>query len=105
MKHFNKLTPAEHERLTLLIEECSEVIHIASKVMRHGYESKHPQGTKTNRRLLEEEVSHVRFAISLMTLDNHDLSIESIENAEYEKDLRVWRYLHHNKAIKDDGQC
>ena len=35
--HFNKLTPAQAERLAILIEECGEVIQAATKILRHGY--------------------------------------------------------------------
>ena len=41
-EHFNKLTPAEDERLAMLAEECAEVIQIVSKIQRHGYDSWHP---------------------------------------------------------------
>ena len=37
--HFNKLTEAEQERLVILAEECSEVIQIVCKILRHGYDS------------------------------------------------------------------
>jgi hypothetical protein len=43
-QHFNGLTPAEAERLALLAEECGEVIQAIGKVLRHGYESRHPYG-------------------------------------------------------------
>ena len=33
---FNGLTPAEAERLALLMEECGEVVQIIGKVLRHG---------------------------------------------------------------------
>ncbi len=40
--HFNRLTPAEAERLAMLAEEAAEVIQIVGKILRHGYASYHP---------------------------------------------------------------
>lgn len=57
MKHFNKLTPAETERLAILAEECGETIQVIGKILRHGYESFHPKDyATTNRTLLENEL-------------------------------------------------
>lgn len=101
MEHFNNLTPAEAERIALLMEECAEVIQICGKILRHGYESFNPADNSrtTNRRLLEREVGHVQFAVSLMTEESSDLSEESLGNSFYEKSLNVWKYLHHNKDL------
>lgn len=56
-EHFNKLTPAEAERLAMLAEECAEVIQIIGKILRHGYESHHPETPDiTNRDLLGNEL-------------------------------------------------
>ena len=54
--HFNNLTPAEAERLSMLAEEAGEVIQIIGKILRHGYESYHPANPEiTNRELLAKE--------------------------------------------------
>lgn len=45
MKHYNELTPEEHERLSLLMEECGEVVQIIGKIFRHGYERYPPLTT------------------------------------------------------------
>lgn len=52
---FNRLTPAEAERLALLAEECGEAIQAIGKILRHGYESNHPEFTETNRTQLPDE--------------------------------------------------
>lgn len=62
MEHFNRLTPAEAERLALLAEECGEVIQAIGKVLRHGFESTHPDGGPTNRESLERECGDVYHA-------------------------------------------
>lgn len=56
--HFNKLTPAEAERLAMLAEECGEVIQVIGKILRHGYDSFHPADPSvTNRDLLGRELT------------------------------------------------
>lgn len=42
-KPFNGLSNAEAEALALLIEEAAEVIHCATKILRHGKESTNPR--------------------------------------------------------------
>ena len=63
----NTPTPAEEERLALLMGECAEVIQACSKILRFGYDSnwngKLPQ---TNRLQLEIELGHVINAMVMM---------------------------------------
>ena len=94
--HFNGLTPAEAERLALLLEECGEVVQIVGKILRHGYLSHHPDDPyrTPNRRLLEKEVGDVRAAISLM-LEAGDMQPARVQRNEFEKRENVRRYLHH----------
>jgi hypothetical protein len=56
-ENFNKLTPAETERLAWLIEECGEVVKAGSKILRHGYYSYDPSDPdhKGNRDDLKEK--------------------------------------------------
>ena len=96
-EHFNQLSPAEHERLALLMEECAEVIQIVGKIMRHGYESCHPDGGPTNRQLLEKELGHVYAAMGMMK-DSADIIMLPIREHAAEKRLKVRQYLHHQEA-------
>lgn len=66
MDIFNKLTPAETERLAYLMEECAEVIQIIGKIQRHGYNSYNPFDEKKldNRALLNMELSDVLKAMT-----------------------------------------
>lgn len=68
----NGLTPAESERLTCLIEECTEVIKCITKIQRHGYDSKDPTDPDHpgNRAHLALEITDVLAAIA--ALDYHD---------------------------------
>lgn len=93
--HFNQLTPAEAERLAILSEECSEVIQIIAKIMRHGYESHHPDDAEvTNRSLLAREIGDVQAAKEMMQ-NAGDVRTAEIIDAKIAKQSRVGRYLHH----------
>lgn len=94
MGHFNGLTPAEAERLALLLEEAGEVAQAIGKILRHGYESTHPDGGPTNRETLERELGDMKAAISLM-LERRDLNRAFIEAHGEKKRERVRQYLHH----------
>jgi len=98
-EHFNGLTPAEAERLALLLEEMGEAQHIIGKVLRHGYTSCSPfdaQGT-INRVLLEKEVGDVMAALDLLYAAN-DLSASKTEESRQRKHKTVRRYLHHQPS-------
>ena len=95
MQHFNRLTPAEAERLALLAEEMGEAIQAIGKVLRHGYESTHPEGGPTNRQSLERECGDVRHAM-IRLCDAGDLSKQLIHDHADIKAKIVSRYLHHS---------
>ena len=94
--HFNGLTPHEDERLALLMEECAEVIKVIGKIMRHGYESRHPDGGPTNRQMLEEECGHVGHAM-IRLCQAGDLSKPAIHLHADHKAESVRRWLHHQE--------
>jgi len=97
MKHFNKLSPAELERLALLLEEMGEAQQIIGKILRHGYMSYHPHDpAMPNRMLLENEVGHVLCAIQFL-LDAEDIDEVSVLDSKRHKSVRVHEYLHHQK--------
>lgn len=97
--HFNKLTPAEAERLAYLIEELSEVQQCACKILRHGYSSYNPLRPEDgdNRNQLEREITDVMVAIGRMVAAN-DLT-DSLEDLE-SKMLASNKYMHHQPAYK-----
>ena len=100
-EHFNVLTPAEVERLALLLEELGEAQQAIGKILRHGYEScdpTRPYGERqTNRRDLEDEIGDVQAAVLMMTAAG-DLNPSEIRHAIDRKARRVKRYLHHQQA-------
>ena len=94
MEHFNKLTPAEAERLALLAEECGEVTQAIGKVLRHGYESTHPDGGMTNRGALERECGDVYHAIWRL-IGAGDIDGNGMSQWADDKAKSVVLYLHH----------
>lgn len=96
-QHFNGLSPAEAERLSLLMEEMGEAILAIGKIQRHGYESRHPGGGPTNREMLEREIGHIALAKDLMMRDG-DISGVAVAESKMEKFNTIDRWLHHNKC-------
>lgn len=104
--HFNKLTPAQTERLALLSEGCGQVIQVIGKILRQGFDSTPPEGGRTNRQRLEKELAAVDFAKSLLVENPHggepDLDREAIGQAFAEKGMRCFQYLHYNADVNWD---
>lgn len=94
--HFNKLSPAEAERLACLMEECGEVVQVIGKILRHGYEdwSPHDESKTTNRRNLEREVGDLAAVVDKL-INSGDLSEHAIEEASDAKAVRMRAWTHH----------
>lgn len=94
---FNGLSNAEVERLSLLAEECAEVIQIIGKILRHGYYSTHPDNPDGphNADMLETELGHIEAAKKLM-FDAADIDRAYVSQAKKDKLRSVQVYLHHN---------
>lgn len=94
-EYFNQLTPAELERLSLLAEECGEAIQSIGKILRHGYESTHPDDShNSNRGLLEDEVGDIICAMRIMCAAG-DLRERNLHKRETVKRIKVQQYFHH----------
>jgi NTP pyrophosphatase (non-canonical NTP hydrolase) len=83
-RHFNGLTEEEHEALSLLMEECGEVVQAIGKIMRHGLDSDHPGTLITNRDALAKEVSDVQCSIKILLRDGV-IDQKKIDKARREK--------------------
>lgn len=95
--HFNKLTEGQAERLAMLAEECSEVAQVCMKILRHGYDSYHPDNPSVdNLDLLQKELLDVQAVLFGMELcgdiPSGTAPMPAIRNAW----VRKLRYTHHN---------
>jgi NTP pyrophosphatase (non-canonical NTP hydrolase) len=96
-----RLTQAENERIALLLEECGEVIQICGKILRHGYESYHPDSPDiSNRTLLEKELGDVTAAIELM-ISSKDIDKTRLKSNRLKKLVDVEKWLHFNRPPID----
>jgi len=90
---FNELSPAQAERLALLIEEMGEALQALGKIQRHGFDKRHPAGGPTNRQQLEHELGHVQTAIALMC-KSQDIKKINIDASKNVKDKTIGLFLH-----------
>src|SRR4051812_10611568 len=95
-EHFNRLTPAEAERRALLAEEMGEAVQSIVKILRHGYESTHPDGGPTNRQSLEKELGDVHHAMTRLYFAD-DVDAASVSSHADAKAAKVGKYLHHQQ--------
>ena len=97
---FNQLTDAQAERLALLLEELGEAQQAIGKILRHGYESRHPSKPHgpSNRDSLEIELGDVAAAIDIMKMAK-DIEDATIKNHRDYKLVSVEKYLHHQKVV------
>ena len=75
----------DEELMTILMEECAEVQQIASKVMRFGWDSVHPEGGDDNRTRLAKEIGDLTQMIDI--LHEYDI-ISYVEIEEYSSKKR-----------------
>lgn len=96
------LDPAYQERLTLLMEECAEIIQVAAKIMRFGPESSspvpHPLGQETNSVLLGREIGDLFLVLHNLMIPNNDFDYEKMLEHKYAKCTTINKYLKYNKV-------
>ena len=98
--HFNRLSPAADEALTILAEECAEVIRAIAKIQRHGIESHYPADGPSNAVKLATELGQVLAAKELVcrNVEAYD-RVQRVENVAYEEKFKEYpRWLHHAKV-------
>ena len=88
------MTPAQHEALAILAEECGEVMQVIGKMLRHGIVVDHPtMGKWDNTRELMIEMADAVVAMTLVAREL-DLSVDQIECNLHTKveALRKWTH-------------
>lgn len=92
---------AEIERLALINGYAAEVQNLISKILRHGFESWHPDDAEqtTNRTLLLKELADLSFAINLAG-SKGDFNLMKLNRLMREKKKAVQKYLYYND-VKD----
>lgn len=88
------------ERLAILNEECSEVQHIISKILRHGMDSYNPLDDFkiSNSILLGNELGDLLYSIG-MVISAEDVSETSIATHVSLRNRTIKEYLHSNENI------
>ncbi len=94
--NFNQLTAGQAERLAILLEELGEAQQAIGKILRHGYQSTHPDGGPTNRQSLERELGDVQYAISSLC-SRSELNERQITISKANKAESITQYLHHDE--------
>lgn len=89
-----KLTPYEREILTILQEECAEIIVYTSKAIRFGLDDGYPGRLETNREAIGRELGDLDAVIELAK-QNGLFSILSRHSAFAEKLEKLARYMQH----------
>jgi hypothetical protein len=99
----NGLTKAQEERLTLLIEEASEIIYIACKIKRFGFESKDPTrpDSPSNREYLFEELKDLTAVLFAMQTDELN-QFKMTNDAIFKSWERKRKYLKYQKELSND---
>jgi hypothetical protein len=89
----NPPTDVEREALTILQEECAEVIKEVSKILRFGWDSYHPKDpTTTNRMLFQEEVGQLQHMIWYLQFMTKSIDQWALLEASDRKEGKLFRY-------------
>lgn len=92
----NGLTPAQNERLALLVQELGDVAQVAGKVLLHGFDGR-PDGILNNQHAeLERELGHLMMVIGLI-IEAGDVSAEAVaRSSDYRAEAAA-------KALRHQG--
>lgn len=80
-----ELDPKTHEVMSILQEECAEVIQAVSKISRFGIDNYKPGESKTNGEHLEEELGDMLAMIDIL----RELGVVSWGNMEVAKRAKI----------------
>jgi hypothetical protein len=89
---------ARLERLAILSEELCEAGQIIGKIIRHGHESRHPDGGPTNRELLELELGDIMTILEMM-FEAGDIKRTSVLSRVPAKLRKLQLYTHNQESL------
>lgn len=99
---FSKLDPEQVERLVMLMEEAGEVVQAASKIIRHGYSSYHPDRTGNNRDDLSHEVKDF-IAVASALGAKEEIDLKDADGPYSENGSKRWdkklKFTHHQRSV------
>lgn len=101
MMSHHSLTLAQTERLQMLAEEAAEVVQACTKILRHGYQSCHPDNpAESNEEALIRELEELA-TIAYIMGDLDDIRDGAIT---LDQVFEIWewkkRYTHHQAEIE-----
>ena len=76
------------QNLTILAEECAEVIQVIMKIKRFGVDHTHPKLKRSNREMLLQEIGDVQAMINVL-VDNRVVLRKDIVSATARKIFRL----------------
>lgn len=88
-----RLTPAQAELLEMIAEEAAEVVQACTKALRHGLDSRHPDGGPTNAEQLSRELADLA-AVTVVAHFSGAVDAYLTDDAVAALD-RKWTYTHH----------
>lgn len=100
MTPFNKLPPAEAERVAKMMGELAELQIELGAVLLHGWGNHHPfdRPRLTNRQRVELELGDV-FAVAELMHRNKDIDVNKAEEVGGTKDVTRW--MHHQEKTPE----
>lgn len=91
-QQFNDL----NKTLTILIEECSEVIQNCCKIQRFGTDSYHPDNPdKTNFHLLQDELGDL-YAMLTILVANNEITMYQLESKALKKLEKLKKFYNYS---------
>lgn len=96
-----RLTPAQAELLEMIAEEAAEVVQACTKALRHGLDSRHPDGGPTNAEQLAHEL---RDLACVATVGHFSGVFDGYLTDEATETLRrKWGYTHHQLSTEQQA--
>lgn len=89
------LTPYQDEVLTILNEECGEVVQEICKIMRFGINSRHYHHNNIHWENLEQELGDILACIDMVKHANIGITEDGLEAAKQRKLEKVVKWMKH----------